>query len=158
MGDVWSTGVILYVLLCGRLPFDDDYVPYLFKKIKGGIFSIPAHLSEGAKDIMAAMLRVDPLERMTIAQIREHPWFVKSLAEYLFPRDTNSAERDAFDEKAVTEICQRFQVFRDHVIDVLRNEDKTNQLYIAYKLILDNRVIAAHGHGVAPEEEEVSSN
>lgn len=155
--DVWSTGVILYVLLCGKLPFDDDYVPYLFKKIKGGIFSIPPHLSDGARDILLAMLRVDPLERITIAKIREHAWFKKNLAEYLFPEDPKFSDKE-FDEAAVTEICQRLQVFRDHVIDVLRNGDEKNQLFVAYKLILDNRLIAAHGHSLQPEEQEVSSN
>jgi hypothetical protein len=43
--------VILYALLCGSLPFDDENIPNLFKKIKGGIYNLPSHLSPGAGGI-----------------------------------------------------------------------------------------------------------
>ncbi len=81
--DVWSCGVILYVLLVGRLPFDDEYIPSLFKKIAQGNFSVPNFLSGGAVDLIRRMLMVDPVRRISVQEIRQHPWFVKRLPEYL---------------------------------------------------------------------------
>ncbi|GFP91758.1 snf1-related protein kinase catalytic subunit alpha kin10 [Phtheirospermum japonicum] len=88
--DVWSCGVILYALLCGTLPFDDENIPNLFKKIKGGIYTLPSHLSASARDLIPRMLIVDPMKRMTIPEIRTHSWFTSHLPRYLAvpPPDT----------------------------------------------------------------------
>ncbi|KAI3849556.1 hypothetical protein MKW92_011352 [Papaver armeniacum] len=93
--DVWSCGVILYALLCG--PFDDENIPNLFKKIKGGIYTLPSHLSAGARELIPRMLVVDPMKRMTIPEIRRHPWFQAHLPRYLAvpPPDTMQQAKKA---------------------------------------------------------------
>lgn len=74
--DVWSCGVILYALVCGYVPFEDENTPRLFEKIKTGDYeTLPDHVSESCQDLLSRILEVDPKKRMTIEEIRHHPWF-----------------------------------------------------------------------------------
>jgi carbon catabolite-derepressing protein kinase len=83
--DVWSCGVILYVLLVGRLPFDDEHIPSLFAKIARGTYSIPQWMPNGAANLIKKMLVVNPVQRATIDDIRMDPWFLTELPPYLQP-------------------------------------------------------------------------
>lgn len=87
-------GVILYALLCGKLPFDEEAIPILFKKIREGSYAVPNHVSESAKDLIAKILVVDPVKRATIADVRNHPWFQVDLPDYLISLAPSISESD----------------------------------------------------------------
>ncbi|KAI8823376.1 5'-AMP-activated protein kinase catalytic subunit alpha-2 [Fimicolochytrium jonesii] len=141
--DVWSCGVILYVMLCGRLPFDDDYIPALFKKINGGIFSLPSFLSSPVKSLLQSMLIVDPLKRATIAQIRQLDWFKKGLPDYLQPLpDIPQLISGDIDDSIATEIAKKMGYSKETVMVALK-ESENNQIKVAYELGLDHRRMLA---------------
>ena len=73
--DIWSSGIVLYAMICGKLPFEDKDNTILYKKIKQGIFKIPEFISDNAKDFLHRILNVDPEKRYNIEQIKIHPWF-----------------------------------------------------------------------------------
>ncbi len=75
--DVWSVGVVLYVLVCGRVPFDDSNMPALHEKIKRGVVEYPSILSTDCKSILSRMLVTNPAHRATVSELIVHPWMNK---------------------------------------------------------------------------------
>ena len=84
--DIWATGIILYAMLCGYLPFEDKINDILFDKILECKIEFPEFLSNEAKDLINKILVVDPKKRITISEIKKHSFYLKGkkLFEELF--------------------------------------------------------------------------
>lgn len=72
---MWSSGVILYAMVCGYLPFEDPDTAKLYKKILAGDFSLPKFLSSEAKDLISRILNTEPEDRFTAPDIKAHRWY-----------------------------------------------------------------------------------
>lgn len=76
--DLWSVGVILYILLCGFPPFYEESTPLLFEQIMKGHFEFPdpywTNISASAKDLVSKLIVVDPKKRLTAEEAMKHPW------------------------------------------------------------------------------------
>lgn len=81
--DLWSVGVIAYILLCGYPPFNGNDNREVYKSVQRGIYYFPnadwKHVSSAAKDFVIRLLQTDPRRRMTADQALSHPWIVDNM-------------------------------------------------------------------------------
>lgn len=82
--DIWSCGVILYVLAAGFLPFSDTNLMNLYRKIYQGEFRCPRWMSPELRKLLSRLLDTNPASRITIDEIRNDPWFKKGYKEIKF--------------------------------------------------------------------------
>ncbi|KAK0098691.1 hypothetical protein PV326_005102 [Microctonus aethiopoides] len=82
--DIWSLGVVLYVLVCGALPFDGSTLQSLRDRVLSGRFRIPYFMSTDCESLVRKMLVLEPTKRYTIPQIKRHRWMIGT-TDYVCP-------------------------------------------------------------------------
>eukprot|EP00252_Welwitschia_mirabilis_P020188 TRINITY_DN489_c0_g1_i1.p1 TRINITY_DN489_c0_g1~~TRINITY_DN489_c0_g1_i1.p1 ORF type:complete len:448 (-),score=80.23 TRINITY_DN489_c0_g1_i1:261-1604(-) len=99
--DIWSCGVILFVLLAGYLPFHDSNLMSMYKKICKGEFKCPSWFSSGARKLLHKLLDPNPKTRITIPRLMETSWFKKDFK----PIKVGYSEEDDVDD-VIEGICE----------------------------------------------------
>ncbi|KAK3204538.1 hypothetical protein Dsin_018584 [Dipteronia sinensis] len=100
--DLWSCGVILFVLMAGYLPFEESNLMALYKKIFKADFKSPPWFSSSAKKLITRILDPNPLTRITIAEVIENEWFKKGYKPPKFEQpDINLVDVDAIFNESV---------------------------------------------------------
>ncbi|XP_011632923.1 maternal embryonic leucine zipper kinase-like [Pogonomyrmex barbatus] len=135
--DIWSMGVLLYALLCGFLPFDDNSLENLYKKILSGKYEEPHWLSNNSKTLIKSMLQIDPAKRITIQELCRHPWVTKySLKPISFVHKTEF-EKDDEVLSTMSAICGRSSA---DIWKKLVQSDRTDYKTATYLLLLDRKL------------------
>lgn len=124
--DIWSCGVILYVLMAGFLPFDEIDLPTLYRKINAAEFSYPSWFSGDAKSLISRMLDSNPETRICIEEIKSHPWFSQNYVA-VGHREEENVNLD--DVNAV------FNDIKDHYVSDNEDNDGRPLLMNAFEMI-----------------------
>uniref|UniRef100_UPI0037E8F140 serine/threonine-protein kinase SIK2 n=1 Tax=Semicossyphus pulcher TaxID=241346 RepID=UPI0037E8F140 len=138
--DIWSMGVVLYVLVCGALPFDGPTLPVLRQRVLEGRFRIPYFMTEDCEHLIRRMLVLDPSKRLSVAQIKEHKWMalyvpVQRPVLYQQPLSTEGEAGVGEYSEQVLRLMHSLGIDQHKTVESLQNKSYNHFAAIYYLLV-----------------------
>ncbi|XP_012269272.2 probable serine/threonine-protein kinase DDB_G0277165 isoform X2 [Athalia rosae] len=142
--DVWSLGVILYMLVCGQAPFQEANDSETLTMIMDCKYSIPTHVSEGCKQLIARMLVRQPERRATLEEIASNPWLVAGSdadpAESL-PLVSRQQVSEEHHNLIITKMVNGNIATKEEILDAL-DKNEYNHITATYFLLAERKLRA----------------
>nr|XP_039273472.1 maternal embryonic leucine zipper kinase-like [Styela clava] len=131
--DIWSMGVLLYALLNGFLPFDDDNIGMLYRKIKEGKYDTPEWLSKESIELLGQLLQHDPKNRVQVNKLLKHTWILKEVG---VPVEWQTKyQLSNLDDDVITELSVHQKTSRETMKELV-SQWKYDSLSATYLLLL----------------------
>ena len=133
MIDVWSTGIILFAMVCGYLPFEDNNNEILFAKILKCKIHYPKTMGSLTLDLMKKIITPDPKKRITLEQIKQHPFYLKGkdLFNKRYPELINEINKIEISKNPIKEIIINnvTPIVKSNVLkNIKENKEKNNNI------------------------------
>ena len=138
--DIWSSGVVLYTMVYGVLPFDQDNIKDLVYNITQGNYSLPNTISKNCQDLIKKILEIDPNKRINIHDIKNHPW-MKQFKFNLMKSPGIFINEDILpiDEEIIKEMAgNNKSKIHEYIDDIIKNKHNSNT--VSYYLRVNKKV------------------
>ena len=136
--DIWSSGIVLYTMICGRLPFEEKNMDMLYKKILTLDYEIPENISNELKDLMKKIFCINPKNRINIEELKTHPYLVNSFKNYN-PSDYIFFDSNKIYNKVINYMVNNLNEYdykKEYILYSIKN-NQFNNVTVTYELLLN---------------------
>ena len=152
--DVWATGIILFAMLCGYLPFEDDNNDILFKQILNGKINYPSYLSEISKDLLNKIIETEPEKRIKIEEIKKHPFYL--LGKKLYDKKFNKIKINSSKELNYKDDKNEFNINTQNSNE--RDQSKKERKQQLFSDYIKTEIINRKNKEITLQNELINSN